>query len=118
MEENDVTLPNRDPGGGFGGLDLSLAEMLTSGKHVLVAGHVQDDAATNQRRHVMHTKFSQAGDLADLGIGQAIIVKTRLAEMAQTIDLTSDADPGLQNVVIVDRRIAKLRQLIPARLTG
>ena len=115
MEDHDVALADFDALllGDF--LDLLDVEGGAFLDHVgvVIGGHVEQHAARDHRRDLLDTELLQAGGIGEVGELVAVVVDVVDADMAEAVELAADADPGVDDVVIIGR-LARSEPGMPA----
>ena len=107
MEDHDVALADFDALflGDF--LDLLGVEGGAFLDHVgaVMRSHVEQHAPCHHRRDLFDAELLQPGGIGEIEQLVAIVVDVLDADMAEAVELTTDADPAFDDVVVVGRLV-------------
>jgi len=83
--------------------DVGRADRLAAGQRIdiLVPGHVDDDPAGHDGRNVVGAQLVEPADVNKVPGVIAVVIHTTLAEVAKAVDLRTDAEPELRQVVVI-----------------
>src|SRR6266404_1656595 len=105
MEDHDIALADLDAlllRDLFDLLDVERGALLDH-VGVVIGGHVEQHATGDHGGYLLDTELLQAVGIGEVGQLVAVVIDVVDADMAEAVELATDADPGVEDVVIIGR---------------